>query len=62
MLIWLSLIGVWKLKRLAAFSYILVATGKEIILFRYNVMWSYTSLIIPVIVTAIILLQYKRLS
>lgn len=61
-LIWLSLIGVWKLKRLAAFSYILVAAGTEIILFKYNVMWSYTSLIIPVIVTAIMLLNFRKMT
>lgn len=62
MLIWLSLIVVWKMNKSGALFYILIATGTEIILFKYNVMWSYTSIIIPFFVTAIILRQYKRLS
>lgn len=49
-LIWICLFGIWKMKRWAVFAYTIIIIVTQIVLFKYNVMWSFTSLIIPTIV------------
>jgi hypothetical protein len=51
LLTWVGLVGIWKLKKWGTIVYTLTAIVTQIIFFKHNVMWSYTSLIIPFIVT-----------
>ncbi|MEQ1555067.1 MAG: hypothetical protein ABL929_12855 [Ferruginibacter sp.] len=61
-LIWLSVAGVWKMKKWGVLAYTSIIVASEIILFKYNVMWSYTSLIIPLIVTTTIWFYFKKMT
>lgn len=60
--IWISLFGVWHMKKWAAITYVLITVATQIILFEYNVMWHYTSLIIPTCVTLAIGFYFKRMT
>lgn len=62
LLIWVSLVGVWKMKKWGVLSYTAIIIVTEIILFKYNVMWSYTSLIMPVIVSLTAWFYFKRMT
>ena len=60
-MICISIVGVWKMKKWGVLAYTFITGATEIILFKYNVMWSYTSLIIPVIVTLTAWFYFKRM-
>ncbi|GAB2832537.1 hypothetical protein [Ferruginibacter profundus] len=62
LLIWVTVAGVWKMKKWAAFAYTLIIIVTQIVLFKYNVMWNYASLILPTIVILTILYYFKRMS
>ena len=62
LVIWISLIGVWKMKKWGVLAYTSIIIATVIVLFKYNVMWSYTSLIIPIIVTATIWVYFKKMT
>lgn len=51
LLTWVGLVGIWKLKRWGTIIYTLITVVTHVILSKYNVMWSYTALYIPFIVT-----------
>ncbi|MBP8115086.1 MAG: hypothetical protein KAY50_07005 [Chitinophagaceae bacterium] len=61
-LIWFSVAGVWRMKKWGVLAYSSIIVVTEIILFKYNVMWSYTSLIIPLIVTTTIWFYFKKMT
>ncbi len=50
LLIWISLAGIMFMRRWAVVIFSLTITVTQIILYKYNDIWSYTSLIVPVIV------------
>jgi hypothetical protein len=60
--IWVCLAGIWHMKKWAVVSYSLIIIATQIILFKSNVMWSYTSLIVPAIVTMIIWLYFRKMT
>jgi len=62
LLIWLSLAGVWKMKKWGVLVYTLVIVVTEIVLFKYNVRWNYSSLIAPVVVTLTVWFYFKRMT
>ena len=62
LLIWLTLIGVWEMKKWAAIAYTIIIFVTQIVLFKYNVIWSYTSIIIPAIVTSTVWYYYRRMT
>ena len=59
---WLSLVGIWKLKRLGTIAYTLTTIVSQVVLIEYNVIWSYTSLIIPVVVTLTTWYYFKKFN
>lgn len=60
--IWLSLAGVWKMKKWGVLAYTAIVIVTETVLWKYNTLWSYISLIIPLIVTTTIWLHFKRMN
>jgi len=58
--IWISLIGIWKMKKWGGFMYTVTIIVTQIILIKYDVTWSFTSLIIPTIVTTTILVLFQK--
>ncbi|MFY7839116.1 MAG: hypothetical protein ACOVP7_02520 [Lacibacter sp.] len=62
LLTWVSLAGVCYMKKWAAVVYAIVITSTQIILLRYNVMWSYTSLIVPTIVLFTMLFYFRKMT
>jgi hypothetical protein len=61
-IIWTSLAGIWKMKKWGVIIYTITIIVTQTILIKYNVMWSYTSIIIPVIVTLTIWFYFKRMT
>lgn len=61
-MIWGSLIGIWKIKKWGVLIYTATIIVTQAILIKHNVMWSYTSLIIPTIVTTIIWYYFKKMT
>jgi len=61
-LIWVSLAGIWYMKKWAAVTYSLIIIATQIILFKYNVMWSYTSLIVPSLVTLVVWFYFRKMT
>jgi hypothetical protein len=62
LLIWLSLVGIWKMKKWAVFAYTIIIIVTHVTLFKYNVLWNYTSLIIPAIVSMTMWFYFKRMT
>lgn len=60
--IWLSLIGVWKMKKWGVLAYTSIIVATEMVLLKYNVIWSYTSFVIPLIVSSTIWFYFKRMT
>ena len=61
-LIWVSLAGIWYMKKWAVLTYSFIIIATQIILLKYNVMWSYTSLIIPALVTLVIWFYFRKMT
>jgi len=59
---WVSLAGIWYMKKWAVVTYSLIIIATQIILFKYNVMWSYTSLIVPALVTLTIWFFFRKMT
>ncbi len=62
LLIWVSLAGIWLMKKWAVVSYSLLIISTQLILLKFNVMWSCTSLIIPTIVTMVIWFYFRKMT
>lgn len=62
LLIWLSLIGVWKMKKWGVVAYTSIMFFKEIVLYKYNQIWHYNSLLIPIIATTTIWFYFKKMT
>ena len=62
LLLWLSLLGIWKMKKIAVLTYSITLIGIEIVLFKYNVMWNYVSLIIPAITISIFGYYFNKMT
>lgn len=60
--IWGCLAGIWYMKKWAVVSYSLIITASQIILFKYNVMWSYTSLFVPALVTLVTWFYFRKMT
>ena len=60
-IIWISLLGIWKMRKWAVVVYTIVILVTQVILFNYNIMWGYRSLIIPAIVIVTIWLYFKKM-
>lgn len=60
--VWISLVGVMFMKKWAAVAYFLTISATQIILFKYNVMWSCTSLIVPILVTLVVGVYFKKMN
>ena len=61
-LILVSLVGIWKMKRWGVLGYTALAITTQIVSFKYNMTWTYASLILPVIVLLAIWHFFKRMS
>ena len=61
-LIWSSLAGVWKMKKWGVLGYTSIIVATEIVLFKYNIIWGYTSLLVPVIVTTTIWFYFNKMT
>jgi hypothetical protein len=61
-LIWLSLIAVWKMKKFGVLAYSVILAVTLIVLYRYNPMLSFNSLIIPAVVLMILWYNFKRMT
>ncbi len=64
LLIWISLIGIWKMKRWGVLTYTTIVVVTQIVLYKYNVilMWNYVFLIIATTVTLSAWSYFKRMS
>jgi len=60
--IWVSLVGIWYMKKWAVLTYSFIIITTQIILVKSNVMWSYTSLIIPALVTLVIWFYFRKMT
>jgi hypothetical protein len=56
----IGLVGIWKFKRWGTIIYTLSAIVTHIILFKYNILWSFRSLIIPFIVILMSWFYFKK--
>jgi hypothetical protein len=56
----IGLVGIWKFKRWGTIIYTFTAIVTHVILFKYNVLWSFTSLIIPLIVILTSWFYFKK--
>ena len=64
LLLWVSFIAIWKMKKWGVFLYTSVIIAIQIVEILYNdiIPWSYSSLILPIIVILIIGFQFKKMS
>ncbi len=60
--IWISLAGIWYMKKWAVVTYTLIIITTQVILFKYNVMWSYTSVIVPTLVTLVAWFYFREMA
>ena len=50
------------MKKIAVLTYSIILIGTEIVLFKYNVMWNYVSLIIPAITISIFGYYFNKMT
>lgn len=62
LLIWLTVFGIWKMKKWAVIAYTIIIIVTQIVLFKYNAMWGYTSLILPTFVTLPIWFYFRKMT
>ncbi len=64
LLLWVSLIAIWKMKKWAVFAYTVTIIAIQIVQISYkdSNSWDYMSLIIPTLITVTIWYHFKKMS